>query len=128
MKCLQSKILTYFVHSSYLLQCDSAGRTVRQLLWRSLRLSPAGIVISSCLSMLTYYLGDEQQTRWWLRFRDIVSFPSTRPTDPCQLKLSLLSSGPPANAVILLENQAMTASFHTFSNSQLTYHPSFDPI
>jgi hypothetical protein len=39
---------------------------------RVLRVSPLNI-IPPCLSILMYHLGYEQQARWWLQFRDIVS-------------------------------------------------------
>jgi hypothetical protein len=42
--CLQDKILTPFVHSSYLLPDDSAGRIARELWWTSQEFSSAGII------------------------------------------------------------------------------------
>jgi hypothetical protein len=48
-----------------------------ELWWMSLEFYFVNIVIPPWFSMFMYHLGDEQQTRWWLQFRDVVSLPST---------------------------------------------------
>jgi hypothetical protein len=50
MKCLKSKILTPFIHSSYLLPDDSAGRIAREPWWTSQEFSSASIINSPCFS------------------------------------------------------------------------------
>jgi hypothetical protein len=51
----------------------TVGRIVKELWWTSQEFSSVDIIIPPWFSMLIYHLGDEQQARWWLQFRVVVS-------------------------------------------------------
>jgi hypothetical protein len=51
-----------------LLLDDSASRIAREIWWKKIRVSLVDII-----PPWFYMLRDEEQARWWLQFRDIVS-------------------------------------------------------
>jgi hypothetical protein len=70
---VQAKFSGHFFAKFFLFRYwMTVGRIARELWWTNQEISPVDI-IPSWLSMLIYLLGDEQQTRWWSQFRDLVS-------------------------------------------------------